>query len=91
MAGMLRVQAPDIAPPAAEFRVYIVLGELNCWGAVTVNATTAAGDKTVASTDLNWDGVADERLVGESLRVGNLLHCHRQQPGIGHLANGQKF
>ena len=66
--GMLRVQAPDIAPPAAEFRVYIVLGELNCWSG-TVNATTAAGDKTVASTDLNWDGVADE-LVGESLRVG---------------------
>ena len=88
--GMLRVQAPDIAPPAAEFRVYIVLGELNRWSG-TVNATTAAGDKTVASTDLTWDGVADE-LVGESLRVGkNFFTVTGNSQGSGSLAHRQKL
>jgi len=66
--GILRMQAPDIVPPDAEFRIYSVMGELNVLSG-QVSSVSVLGDTSDLSTDLVWSGASDA-LAGESIRVG---------------------
>ena len=67
-SGLLRLQAPDIAPPGAEFRIYVVMGELNTLTG-SVRQVNDAGAASTLETDLTWSGAPDA-LAGESIRVG---------------------
>ncbi len=65
--GIFRLQAPDVAFPEAEFRVYGNLGALNRLDGNVTQVFTRAGISAL-STDIHWQGAADA-LVGEAIRV----------------------
>lgn len=67
--GILRLQAPDVAPSNAEFRIYLLERELNNLSG-NVNAVTAGRDTSELATDLAWPDAPDA-LAGESIRVGD--------------------
>lgn len=65
--GQFALQAPDLAAPQAEFRVYATLGALNrLEGRVLTVSDTGATSSL--STDLEVSGLVDG-LAGQSLRV----------------------
>ncbi|MEP7310475.1 MAG: hypothetical protein ABJA98_33645 [Acidobacteriota bacterium] len=66
--GMSRLQAPDVVPPSAEFRIYATSGELNSVAGV-VSGVSVNGKTSVLTTDITWRGDADA-WSGESIRVG---------------------
>ncbi len=66
--GLFSLQAPDVAEPLGEFRIYAEPGALNRLdGAVT--AVTDHGATSTVATTISWQGVADA-LAGLTLRVG---------------------
>ena len=68
-AGSQRLQAPDVLPPAAEFRIYTAGGPINSLSG-TVTQAIDQGSVTDLVTDINWKSAADD-LAGEVLRVNN--------------------
>jgi hypothetical protein len=65
--GIFRLQAPDVIPPDAEFRVYGTLGAFNRLDGVVSQVLTRAGAAALY-TDIHWTGAADA-LAGEAIRV----------------------
>ncbi len=66
--GMFRLQAPDVIPPDAEFRIYSKVGELNSVRG-NVISVTHRGTTSELVTDLSLSTAPDE-LSGEYIRVG---------------------
>jgi hypothetical protein len=67
--GIFCLQAPDVVPANAEFRIYSIENELNTLSGA-VNEVTSHRATSELLTNMTWNGAADE-LVGESIRVGN--------------------
>ena len=67
--GMFRLQAPNVHPPNAEFRVYARRGPLNEWRG-QVQATTERSTKSAVATTLNIPGNPND-FAGESMRINN--------------------
>jgi hypothetical protein len=65
--GMFMLQAPDVAAPQAEFRVYAQQGALNRLDGF-VSAVAANGSTSEVITDINWQG-ASGSLAGEKMRI----------------------
>ena len=65
--GIFSLQAPDVSPPVAEFRLYATRGALNRIDG-TVSGVSPNGVTSELVTDLNWPGAADA-LAGESIRI----------------------
>lgn len=66
--GIFNLQAPDVAEPLGEFRIYAEPGALNRLDG-TVTAVTDHGATSTLATTIAWRGAVDA-LAGLSLRVG---------------------
>ena len=86
---MQRLQAPDVLPPAAEFRIYTLKGPVNSLRGNVISLTDD-GVLSTLTTDLTWNGNTDA-LTGEILRVnGDFFPVVGNSAGSGcviHVAN----
>jgi len=70
--GSFRLQAPDVTPPHAEFRVYSTLGSFNVWQGKVV-AITERTNKTAVATNLNIPGNPDD-FANEKIRINDQFY-----------------